>query len=126
MGPGHWATLRPKARECLAALRGMGRVRLLTSASFSYAMSASDVFYLGFQRTDIVGHELWTSFLGPLPSLNRGGDILIDDDQSTAIPAKCLFIGIVLERVVLVPAYVGVADKALDAVPALVERVLRS
>jgi hypothetical protein len=114
--PDRWAILRPGAYECLEALRQFGTTRLLTSARCSYAFAACDTFRLGFAGADIVGQEMWTSFLREQPSLGRPDDVLIDDDRSTALAEKCRFIGIAGERVVLVPAYSGEADNALASV----------
>jgi hypothetical protein len=117
LGTGKWAVLRPGARECLAALRHIGNVRLLTFAPIRYAAAACERFGLGFAGSDTFGHEMWTSFLAEQPSLGRPDDVLVEDDESHYVLAKCRFIGISPRRVVLVRAYRGGADDELAAVP---------
>lgn len=119
-----WATLRPGARESLEELRRLNYVRLITYASMRYASAACDAFGLGFAESDIVGQERWTSFLREQPSLKRSRDVLIEDEQSRTIIAKCRFIGIGRDRVVFVPAYTGRSDDVLAWVPERVARLL--
>ncbi len=119
-----WAILRPGARECLATLRRLAHVRLITYAPLTYATAACDVFSLGFAGSDIIAQEIWTSFLREQPSLGRLHDVLVEDDQSRTTSAKCRFIGIASSRVVVVPAYKGGPDDALTSVPARVAQLL--
>ncbi len=126
IGAETWAILRPDARECLAALRALGHVRLLTSAPLSYAGEASTQFGLGFLREDIFAQELWSSFLRDQPSLGRASDVLVEDNRALALNAKCRFTGIPLSRAVVVPAFTGEPDVVLSGVPARVEQLLMS
>lgn len=126
LGTERWAILRPGARECLASLRNLAPVRLLTYAKLSYACVACEAFGLGFPAYDILAQELWTSFLREQPSLGRPGDVLVEDDRSGSVAAKCRFVGIVQQRVVIVPAYVGGPDDAMATVPQQVGQLLRS
>ncbi len=124
---GRWAILRPGARECLDELRRLGHVRLLTYAPLAYATAACNAFGLGFAASDILGQELWTSFLRELPSLERPHDVLIEDDRSRSIHTKCRFIGIEPSRVIVVPRYDSAIDHdELASVPKHVRQLLGS
>ncbi len=124
LGSERWAILRPGARKCLTALRAIGRVRLLTSARLIYATEASVRFALGFTREQIAAQEDWTSLLRAPPSLGRPHDVLVEDNQSRTVLEKCRYIGIGLDRVIVVPAYSGGTDDVLLFVPHRIKHLL--
>lgn len=109
--------------------RGAARLRIGAAPDLGSARLCQRGVCAVRTRISVAGpfaQEIWTSLVRDQPTLGRPDDVLVEDESSRAIPAKCRFIGLALERVVLVPAYTGEPDDVLASVPQRVRQLLKA
>jgi hypothetical protein len=107
------ACVRPDAHEFLDALRRLGEVRLLTTATRAYAEAMNTHFKLGFTAETITAREDWMEFSPGLAqsyrprglSVDPAGVVIDDDAESIHVRLKLAYLG--SRSLVTVPCYRG-------------------